>query len=141
VEKKMARKIFITKSDKIKLQKMVDDFIKFNLEGQEYVKNLDDELNRAEIVENQDIPKNVITMNSKVKLTFDYSEDEVITLVYPNEGEIDENKISILSPIGTAILGYSEGDIIEWKVPNGVVKILVEEILYQPEANLDIAIE
>jgi regulator of nucleoside diphosphate kinase len=46
-----------------------------------------------------------------------------------------------LSPIGTAILGYSEGDIIEWKVPNGVVKILVEEILYQPEANLDIAIE
>jgi len=137
----MARKIFITKSDKIKLQKMVDDFIKFNLEGQEYVKNLDDELNRAEIVENQDIPKNVITMNSKVKLTFDYSEDEVIILVYPNEGEIDENKISILSPIGTAILGYSEGDIIEWKVPNGVVKILVEEILYQPEANLDIAIE
>lgn len=137
----MARKIFITKSDKIKLQKMVDDFIKFNLEGQEYVKNLDDELNRAEIVENQDIPKNVITMNSKVKLTFDYSEDEVITLVYPNEGEIDENKISILSPIGTAILGYSEGDIIEWKVPNGVVKILVEEILYQPEANLDIAIK
>ena len=137
----MARKIFITKSDKIKLQKMVDDFIKFNLEGQEYVKNLDDELNRAEIVENQYIPKNVITMNSKVKLTFNYSEDEVITLVYPNEGEIDENKISILSPIGTAILGYSEGDIIEWKVPNGVVKILVEEILYQPEANLDIAIE
>jgi regulator of nucleoside diphosphate kinase len=130
----MVRKIYITNSDKTKLQVLIDDLIKTNLDGKEYVKDLNAELERAIIVTDDDIPHNVITMHSKVHLLIDLSEEETVTLVYPNEIDITGNKISVLSPIGTAILGYREGDIIEWKVPDGIVKILVKKVLYQPEA-------
>ena len=57
--------------------------------------------------------------------------------VSPEDADPDQDKISILAPIGTALLGYKVGDIIEWKVPAGIVKLKVEEILYQPEAAVD----
>lgn len=132
----MARKIYITEPDKIKLQKLVDDLIKLSSNEKEYVKDLDTELGRAIIVTSDSIPYDVITMHSKVSLLIDDFENEVLTLVYPNETDIAERKISVLSPIGTAILGYSEGDTIQWEVPSGIVKILVEKVLYQPEAAL-----
>lgn len=132
----MARKIYITEPDKIKLQKLADDLIKLSSNEKEYVKDLDTELGRAIIVTSDSIPYDVITMHSKVSLLIDDFENEVLTLVYPNETDIAERKISVLSPIGTAILGYSEGDTIQWKVPSGIVKILVEKVLYQPEAAL-----
>lgn len=132
----MARKIYITEADKTKLQELIDDLIKSDTDNKNYVKDLDNELNRAVIVKKNKIPVDVITMNSKINLVIDSDEEEV-TLVYPNEIDIAENKISVLSPIGTAILGYREGDIIDWKVPNGVIKILVKKILYQPESASD----
>ncbi len=59
------------------------------------------------------------------------------SLVFPTEADSDEGKISILAPIGTAILGYRSGDTIEWSVPSGLRRIKVDEILYQPEASGD----
>jgi regulator of nucleoside diphosphate kinase len=56
------------------------------------------------------------------------------TLVFPEDADIDQNRISVLAPIGTAMLGYSVGDTIEWPVPEGLRRIQVKEILYQPEA-------
>ena len=58
----------------------------------------------------------------------------VCCLVFPEDSNADQGKISIFAPIGTALLGYKVGDIIEWKVPAGLMKLKVEEILYQPEA-------
>jgi len=58
----------------------------------------------------------------------------MITLVYPDEADITENKLSVLSPVGTAILGYRVGNIIKWDVPEGVAEIHIKELLYQPEA-------
>lgn len=58
----------------------------------------------------------------------------IYTLVFPRDAHFDEGKISVLAPIGTAILGYRSGDVIEWKVPGGLRKLQVEEILDQPEA-------
>jgi regulator of nucleoside diphosphate kinase len=54
--------------------------------------------------------------------------------VFPTEADFAEGKISVLAPIGTAILGYKQGDTIEWSVPSGLRRLKVEEILYQPEA-------
>ena len=74
-------------------------------------------------------------MNSKV-VVFDTDTREKMTckLVFPSDANIDEGAISVLAPIGTAILGYSKGDIVEWPVPDGIRRIRIDEILYQPEA-------
>ena len=64
-------------------------------------------------------------------------ESNTYSLVFPTEADSEEGKISVLAPIGTAILGYRQGDTIEWPVPSGVRKLKVDEILYQPESSGD----
>jgi regulator of nucleoside diphosphate kinase len=130
----MSRKIIITESDRAKLKKIVNETIQNNIDGREYVRSLESELLKAEVVAPGNVPPNVITMNTKVLLSMGDSEEEVeYTLVYPKEADYLNHKISILAPIGTAILGYKEGDMIEWSVPNGNEIIRVIKILYQPE--------
>jgi regulator of nucleoside diphosphate kinase len=74
-------------------------------------------------------------MNSRVRLTdIDTNEQQVYTVTFPSEANLDQRKISVLAPIGTAILGYRVGDTVQWRVPGGIRKLLIEEILYQPEA-------
>ena len=76
------------------------------------------ELDRAEIVEPEQIPPSVVTMNSTVRFGIDSSgEDFCLTLVYPKDVDGTENKISILAPVGSALLGLSTGDEIEWPRP------------------------
>lgn len=127
------RKIYITESDKRKLQKLIDDQM-YDDVNKKYITELKAELKRAETVSPGEIPGNVITMNSKVLLLADGIEEEVF-LVYPDEADVAKNRISVLSPIGTAILGYTEGDMLEWDVPSGTVKVAVKKVLYQPEAD------
>jgi regulator of nucleoside diphosphate kinase len=101
----------------------------------ERLKELEAELERAVIVDINKIPKDVVTMNSKVCLKdMDTGKDESYHLVYPEDADIEQNKISILAPIGTAIMGYKVGDIIEWQVPAGLRRLKIKKILYQPEA-------
>lgn len=129
------RTIYISSFDRKRLMKLIKNSPKFNNPGKNYVRELGKELDRGEIIEPKDMPKDVITMNSMVRLKdLDIGEEMRYTLVFPDMAEISKNKISILAPIGTALLGYRVGDIIEWKVPTGLRKLQVEEILYQPEA-------
>lgn len=131
----MAREIFITEADKQKLHKLIYTEKEFHTGDRGYLTNLELELNRAFVMASQEIPNDVITMNSKVVLKdMDNGEEMVFTLVYPNEADLAEDKISILAPIGTAILGYRLGDVLTWTIPSGTVRLKVEEILYQPEA-------
>jgi regulator of nucleoside diphosphate kinase len=131
---RMSRKIYITESDKAKLMKIINKAKHENLDDNLHLKNLEAEIETATVTSTVHLPGNVITMNTKAVLLVDDMEEEY-TLVYPSEADISENKISVLSPIGTAILGYSEGDIIEWKVPNGTTQIEVMKVLFQPEAS------
>ncbi len=102
------------------------------------IEELEAELNRVIIVDTDKIPPDIVTMNSKVYLRdMDTGKDEFYQLVYPEDADIEQNKISILAPIGTAILGYKVGDVIEWKVPAGVRRLKIKKILYQPEAAKD----
>jgi regulator of nucleoside diphosphate kinase len=95
---------------------------------------LEEELDRAEIVTPQSLPPNVITMRSRVRLRDVVSGQEMVySLVFPNEADLSQGKISVLAPIGTAMLGYQVGEIIEWDVPAGLKRFKVEEVLYQPE--------
>ena len=73
-------------------------------------------------------------MNSSVRLRdLDSGETEGYELVEPTDADMTFDRISVLAPIGTAILGYRLGDVIEWPVPAGLRRLRVEEILDQPE--------
>lgn len=93
------------------------------------------ELERAEIVEPEQIPPSVVTMNSTVRFSMDSSGEEFcLTLVYPKDVDGTGDKISVLAPVGSALLGLSTGDEIEWPRPGGgTIKVRIEEIVYQPE--------
>lgn len=96
---------------------------------------LEDELDRADIVEPEQIPPSVVTMNSTVRFRIDSSGEEYcLTLVYPKDVDGSEDKISILAPVGSALLGLSTGDEIEWPGPGGgTIKLRIVEVVYQPE--------
>jgi len=127
--------IYITELDYNRLSGLIDRTRERNGNDREYLNKLETELERAEIVDPTDIPADVITMRSKVRLKDLVSgESNTYSLVFPTEADFAEGKISVLAPIGTAILGYRQGDTIEWPVPSGLRKLKVEEILYQPEA-------
>lgn len=81
---------------------------------------LERELGRATIVEAADMPRNVVTMNSTVWFRdLDSEEIERYTLVFPPEADLERNRVSVLAPIGTALLGYGQRDVVEWPVPAG----------------------
>jgi regulator of nucleoside diphosphate kinase len=96
---------------------------------------LHEEIDRAQVVDSRDIPPDVVTINSRVRLLdLDAGQEMVLTLVLPASANFEEGRLSVASPIGTAILGYAVGDTIEWQVPAGAKRIRIEEIPYQPEA-------
>ncbi len=130
----MARQIIITEKDRVRLEEIVSDILLTEVDGVDHVRALDAEMRRARVVPSGKVPSDVITMNSKVVLSFDGGEDEEYTLVYPDEANLAENKLSVLSPVGTAILGYRAGDVVNWEVPEGNVTIAIKSVVYQPEA-------
>lgn len=96
---------------------------------------LEAELARAEIVEPRDVPPTVVSMNSTVRFRVASTAKEfTLTLVYPRDMDGSSSKISILAPVGSALLGLSQGDEIEWPKPGGgTLRVRIEEIVYQPE--------
>jgi regulator of nucleoside diphosphate kinase len=129
--------IYITKSDYERLTKLIE--IAREREGdanREYLDTLEEELDRAELVQQKDIPADVITMRSTVRLKdLATSEEMIYQLVFPTEANYEEGRISVLAPIGTAMLGYRRGDVIEWQVPSGARRLSVEQVIYQPESS------
>ncbi|MCL2457687.1 MAG: nucleoside diphosphate kinase regulator [Desulfobulbus sp.] len=100
---------------------------------------LEEELDRAEIREPKDMPPNVVTMNSTVHFKIAPSQEEFcLQLVYPQHMDAKGMSISILAPVGSALLGLSQGDEIEWPKPGGgVVRVRIEEVTCQPERSGD----
>lgn len=129
------KKIHITELDRRRLLDLILNAQSGGYRGSIYLEKLRGELARAQIVAPREIPSDVITMNSKVALVdLDTQEEEIYTLVYPENANAGEGKISILAPVGTAMLGYRVGDVFEWDVPAGKRRLRVDKILYQPEA-------
>ena len=128
--------IYVTNSDRDRLANMIeltreqDDRANFM-----YVGKLEGELESAEVVAPDDIPPDVVTMRSKVKLKdLDTNEEKIYSIVFPSEANLDEGKISILAPLATALLGYKRGNIVEVEAPSRLRRLLISEILYQPES-------
>ncbi len=132
------RAIHITDNDMPQLRKLLEGTKLWNRKDREYLEHLEEELDRAVLVPSEKVPGNVVTMNSRMRVKdLDSEKEMLIQLVFPSEADFERGKISILAPIGTALIGYRTGDTVEWKVPSGLRRLRIEEVTYQPEASGD----
>jgi len=114
------------------MQKKGRVYIKHDLE------NLDAVLKTAELLNPEVIPSDVVTMNSRIRIKdMELDEEYICTLNYPGQTYISEENCSILTPMGTALLGSRVGDLIRCDMTHNSITMRVEEILYQPEAACD----
>lgn len=128
-----ARGIFIADDDRSRLDALVRRALDQNAQQTVYLAALAGELRRARVVPRSEVPPDVVTMHSTVRLRdLGTGDEETYTLVYPDEADIGAGKLSVLAPVGTALLGYRAGDVVEWPVPAGVTRFRVEEVLSQP---------
>ncbi len=131
------KEIFITKFDYTRLKNLIGSYAPGGQgKGGGTISKLSFELARAEKMDPEKIAPDVVTMNSTFWLKdLDTADDpREFTLVFPEEADFDSGKISVLSPVGAAVLGYRAGDVISWDVPAGEKSFKIEGILYQPEA-------
>tara|TARA_R110002050_G_scaffold57423_5_gene129347 strand:- start:269448 stop:269861 length:414 start_codon:yes stop_codon:yes gene_type:complete len=124
--------ITISSLDSDRLYKLIDSLPANSFAGKS---ELESELARANVVAPSEVPPTIVTMNSTVKFVVESSQKEFeLTLVYPNDIDSSGKKISILAPVGSALLGLSQDDEIEWPKPGGgLIKVRIQEITYQPE--------
>jgi regulator of nucleoside diphosphate kinase len=129
------RPLVISDVDRRRLETLIDSERMNSRTREDHFAALEAELRRARVVPADKVPPDAVTMNSVVRLR-DLNSDEVMEyeLVYPRDADMTLNRISVLAPVGTAILGYRLGDVIEWPVPAGLRRLRVEELLYQPES-------
>ncbi len=129
--------ITISSLDAARLEKMLDTLDANQFPNSEELRA---ELDRADIVKPEKMPPNVVTMNSTVTFRVESSDKEFsLTLVYPSDIDGDKGKISILAPVGSALLGLREGDDISWPGPGGrLLQVRVLKIVYQPERSGDL---
>lgn len=127
--------ITISSLDAARLERVLDSL------GNQFP-NKDDlqaELDRANIVEPQEMPPDVVTMNSTVTFKVESTEKEFsLTLVYPNDADDSSRKISILAPVGSALLGLRDGDEMSWPKPGGgLLLVRILKVTFQPERSGD----
>ncbi len=119
----------VTAQDFDRVQEAMNSASEFDVE------RLDSELARAKIIDQKEAPRTLVTMNSEVTYEDVKSgKRRTVRLVYPRDANVSKNQVSVFAPLGSALLGLREGQEIEWKMPGGVRRIKVVEILYQPEA-------
>jgi regulator of nucleoside diphosphate kinase len=124
--------IILSTTDAERLERLLDSVDEADFPGKA---DLEAELSRAIVVDAKDIPPKVVTMRSTVRFRIESSSEErCLTLVYPSDVDESGRTISILAPVGSALLGLSEGDEIDWPKPGGgTLRVRIEEVTYQPE--------
>ena len=129
--------IIVTASDHAELSSVIAFTGKVSLRVKWELRLLENELKRARIVAPEEVPPDVITMNTRAELLdLETGERMEFTLVLPADTNINNGKISVLAPLGTAMLGYRVGDEFDWHVPHGLRRLKVIKLHFQPEASL-----
>jgi regulator of nucleoside diphosphate kinase len=128
-------KLLITESDARHLRTMLERPELFSERDRVQCEALEEEIERARVVPNNQIPSNVVTMHSRVRIVdMRTGEQLVYQIVYPHEANYAAKRISILAPIGMALLGYSAGTEVDWTVPSGTRRLRIEAVEQQPES-------
>lgn len=100
-----------------------------------YLAGLKQELQNAVILAPEEIPPDVITMNSQIRINdITNGGTMLVRLVFPQEADFEQKKVSLLAPLGAALLGRHAGEELCYDAPGGSTRIVIEEIVYQPEA-------
>lgn len=121
--------VVITEKDAFKLRSLIENSAHFQNHDDVQWQVLEEEIDRAKVVPPERLPRDVVTMHSRVRIVdMRTGEQLVYQIVYPHEANYAEKRISILAPIGMALLGYSAGTEIEWKVPSGSRRLRVEAV-------------
>jgi len=129
------RPIVVTRPDHERLRLLIETARTRRRWEEMHLLALADELESAEVVEPDCVPPDVVTMRSRVRvLDMVSGQASTYTICYPTEANLDAGRLSVLAPIGTALLGYREGDVVEWPVPGGVRVLKIEKLEHQPEA-------
>lgn len=124
--------IIINRLDAERLQRLIDNA---NDKDLAVAESLDTELERGEVVEPAEIPGDVVSMNSQVQFSDLKRNKQIVrTLVYPHALAETEDGLSVMAPIGAALLGLRVGDMIDWTLPDGSeAKLRIDAVLWQPE--------
>lgn len=121
--------LIISEKDYTSLIDLIKAERSFKSTPEEHLQTLGEELKKAKKVDALKLPSNVIRMHSEIILQDLQNKNEIkIQLVYPHESNIKERKISILAPIGTALIGYQEGDTVEWQIPSGIGRYTILKV-------------
>jgi regulator of nucleoside diphosphate kinase len=127
--------IYITGSDMDRLSALVEGYRLQGREDRDTLQRLGDELDRAVVVDASEVSADVVTLDSQVVLVdLDSAEEMLFTLVLPSRSNADAGRISVLAPLGMAVLGYRVGDEIEWEVPAGRRRFRLKRVIYQPQS-------
>jgi len=124
------RTIVVTEPD---LKRLLSLVRRANDSGQdkEHLQDLEEELARATVVDADEVPGEVVTMHSEVHVEdVETGETRVYTLTFPHEADVTSGRISVLAPLGTALLGYRENDELEWRMPGGVRRLRIRKVLH-----------
>lgn len=129
--------VIINAADHEKLSCAITTLGRLTERGHGEVSALRAELVRAEIVPPENTPPDVITMNTRAEIVdMNSGESMELTVVFPSHTDVEQGKISVLAPLGTAMLGQRVGDEFEWAVPYGTRRLKVLSVVFQPEAAL-----
>lgn len=127
--------ITIAFADHDRLLKLIDSArLDWRISG-DHLQSLEGELARATLVESEELPSDVVAMHSTVWFCdLDTDESERYTLVLPSEADVTCNRISVLAPIGTALLGFRVGDTLKWRVPQGTRRLKITKVVQRQAA-------
>lgn len=135
------RPIVVTESDERRLRGLLDGQTAASLRDQVHLQELRSELDRALVLREKDVPADVITMHSRVCVRdLQDRRRNDFTLVFPFEANVKARRISVLAPLGTALLGFREGDEVEWTMPGGLRKLHVERVRQPPRSDSERAV-
>lgn len=130
-------KIIITQADHGRLRRIIEAHSQIPNTDAEYLDALERELDSAIIARSAEVPEDLVTMYSRVRvLDLGTRQELVYQIVFPGEADLVRNRISVLAPIGMALLGRAAGAVVEWQVPSGMRRLLILEVEYQPEARV-----
>ena len=130
------QEIMITKVDYSRLNALILRQLDENAYNLRELNFLNIEIKRARKIDSKKIDPDVVTMNSEVLLKFlKNGQTKTVKLVYPEKASFKDGLLSVLSPLGSAMLGYKKGDIVSFHSPGGIQTVRIDDILFQPEAN------
>jgi len=133
-------RIYVTERDMNRLRQLTDARLSGHQANPRILAQLEQELDRAEVLDDDEIPDGVITMNSRILMQdLDSGKQRTYQLVYPAERRISGEELSVLAPLGIALLGYQVGSIFEAETPGGVRRLKILSLLPPASAERKIA--